>query len=57
MGENGYWIFLDAVHLDKVVAKYWDAFIGESLFVMFLTAGILYILPRDYRRKDSVQES
>ena len=57
MGENGYWVFLDAAHLDRVVAKYWDSFIGESLFVMFFTTAILYFLPKDYRKKDSVQET
>jgi hypothetical protein len=48
MGVNGYWIFLGATQLENIVGKYWDAFIGESLFVMFLTTGILYILPRYY---------
>jgi hypothetical protein len=57
MGENGFWVFLDAVQLDHIVGPYWEGFIGESLLVMFLTSGILYYFPRDYRKKDSVQDT
>ena len=57
MGENGYWVFLDAVQLDHIVGPYWEGFIGESLLVMFLASGILYYLPRDYRKKDRVADT
>ncbi len=52
MGTNGYWVFLDALHLDHIVGPYWEGFIGQSVFLMFLTTAILYYLPRDYRKKD-----
>jgi len=57
MGRSGYWVFLDANQLHPVVGPYWEGFTAGSLLVMFLTSGVLYYLPRDYRKKDSERDS
>jgi hypothetical protein len=47
---TGYWVFLDATHLQNVVAPYWKGFTAESVVVMFVTTGILYLSSRKYRK-------
>jgi hypothetical protein len=50
MGENGYWVFLDAAHLQTIVASYWKGFIALSIIVMSVTVGSLWALGTRLRK-------
>jgi hypothetical protein len=51
MGTNGFWVFLDAQQLQSVVAPYWRGYTAESIIVMAVTTGILYLLSMKYRKR------